>query len=275
MNLVITTAHNLTWKDLAPFVVSLWRTGHRGLVVFCRDTEPAVLHGLEGYGAWVIPYGEHPYLPSYYNFEGKFAGRQFGALSSVCYRFLMYFMFLVDERARWERVLMCDARDVVFQADPFAWNTTSRLVTFGEHPRMTLGACPYNSRWLKKWFPKEFEWLSHRMILCAGATYGTMDAVIEYCDVMVAYLSRLNPGLGTGPDQAIHNVLFHRGLITGATYETIESTTVRTVGYELPGTVRIDKDSGLVVNGEGRTVRVVHQYDRHPEVAKHLEHLWA
>ena len=48
---------------------------------------------------------------------------------------------------------MSDSRDVIFQADPFERAEFEKLQVFEESRRMTLGSCPYNSDWLRKWFP--------------------------------------------------------------------------------------------------------------------------
>ena len=275
--LILTTAHNFAWESLNPFVKSYYREvrPHAQLVMFMSDLAPWVVGGVREAGGWVVPYeSRHPYLPAWYGPDRVLDGRPLGPLSSVCYRFYLYLMFLRFTLAehQWSYIMMCDSRDVLFQNNPFSRppEECPALVSFAESPRMTLGSCPYNSGWLSRWFPGELPELKDKPILCAGVTMGRPEAILEYLEGMVSALSRHDPGSGTGFDQAWHNIYFRKG--HGEVYPH-DNSWVRHVGYEEIDQVPVV--GGRVVDAAGMVVSVIHQYDRHPRLVQTLERQWA
>src|SRR5262245_52891134 len=63
-------------------------------------------------------------------------------------RYLHYEAYLRRSPGRYERVILSDVRDVVFQGDPGAIEPSARLLFFLESARYTIGNEPKNSRWM-------------------------------------------------------------------------------------------------------------------------------
>jgi hypothetical protein len=69
---------------------------------------------------------------------------------------------------------------------------------------------------------------------------------------------------GFGGDQAVHNYILHSGLLAEArTLDNFER--VATLHYVAGAEVYSDKD-GCVVNPNGGTSEIAHQWDRHPHL---------
>ena len=76
-----------------------------------------------------------------------------------------------------------------------------------------------------------------------------------------------------GYDQGVVNVLCHGGRLPAATLHPYRDTPVLHLGNTPAAAVACD-ERGEVVNEAGAPVTVVHQYDRHPELAARLAARW-
>jgi hypothetical protein len=171
-----------------------------------------------------------------------------------------FYRALVRHR-RPDRVLLSDLRDVLFQTDPFVAIQDSRsLHVFAEDPRVSLGACPHNSKWLASAYGlPEVEALAGRTIICAGVTFGSAAAVEAYLVTMIDELSRIRAS-HSGTDQACHNVIVYDDQLAVRVHENVEGP-IYTMGNVPPEDLRWN-DQGLLVNGLGEPYAVLHQYDR-------------
>jgi hypothetical protein len=95
-------------------------------------------------------------------------------------------------------------------------------------------------------------------------TIGSVDGVLAYLTVMVDELARL-PRHTRGIDQGVHNVVVHEGLVPGARLVANLEGAVLTVGKM---SAAYAAQALAVRHG---SVKVVHQYDRHPELARVVE----
>ena len=118
------------------------------------------------------------------------------------------------------KVVLTDATDVVFQADPFHL-IDHGLYTAEESARYTLGSHASNAMWVRETYGEAIlRSLSDSRVVCSGVTMGTTEAIISYLELMVAESAgrlgsaRLNElrkkhgrDLCRGLDQGLHNVL--------------------------------------------------------------------
>jgi hypothetical protein len=174
-------------------------------------------------------------------------------------RFFLYYRYLRSRGHAYENVMLTDVRDVLFQDDPFDFDIGTRLHCFLEDARQTLATEPYNRKWLRMAFgPELADELGSRPIACAGVSIGPTELVIGYLRVMVDHLLRLRVQ-AVGLDQAVHNYVLHSERVSGAQLVPNGAGPVATLGI-----VPVE-DLGPLLGAS-----VLHQYDRHPELAASL-----
>jgi hypothetical protein len=179
-------------------------------------------------------------------------------------------------RADVGRVLLTDVRDVVFQRDPFGLALDGPLHLFLEHPAKAVGQCIWTSSWIRyRYGDAALPPLAERPIVCSGVVLGDAAAVCAYVRVVAAQLPpalRANNYMA-GYDQGVVNVLCHGGRFPAATLHAWHDTPVLHLGNAPPGSVACDA-RGEVVNDAGAPAAIVHQYDRHPELAARVAARW-
>lgn len=239
---------------VAPFVRSL-RRHYAGPVVLIVDSDPALAdflaeHRIEG----VTPepktrWTPHPAMARYGWFDG-----------------------LLRDWTWVDRVLLTDVRDVVFQGDPFR-GPSPELEVFAEDDGRALGAHAFNMKHLRAIAGRDLaSTLAERPSLCVGTMIGSRAAVRRMCRVMLslAAIPRSAAGGAFGADQAACNLAVHLGLVEAAVSDNFRR--VATVG--LTPSDRLAVRDGQLVNPDGSVSPIVHQYDRHPDLARLLHERW-
>jgi hypothetical protein len=174
-------------------------------------------------------------------------------------RFFRYCHYLSTARPKYRHVMLTDVRDVFFQHDPFDFDIGDELVCFLEDERQTLGGEPHNSTWLRTAFGESvLEELGGCPISCVGTTIGSTRQVLSYVRTMTDWLVGF-PHQYFGLDQAVHNYVLHKGLVSAARQVRNDAGVVLTLGI-------VPTDS-LEPPIRGH---VLHQYDRHPRLAEQL-----
>lgn len=264
-NLVIGLAAQYSYKDLAPFVESLRRTGYEGDVVwFVSEIDNNALQQLERQGVMCIPYRqEHPFfaadtgLPIHIPTE---LAQKPLSPNSLRYVFYRAFLKLHPNRYRW--VLHSDTRDVIFQRDPFAYYDKPGLYCFMEDLACRIKDNKHNSYWIRFGFGEEMAAkMAHEPIVCSGVTLGSVQEFEAYLDKMVQYVVKL-PNTG-GLDQGIHNYLLFTSQIKGARVVEDDEGMVTTLTTFKPFSKIRFNDKGQLLNNHGEVLGIVHQYDRH------------
>jgi hypothetical protein len=165
-----------------------------------------------------------------------------------------------------DQVLLTDVRDVVFQRDPFE-SRVEGLEVFLEDPSMTLGSQPHNRKWLLDLYgSQELAAIGNEVVSCCGTVAGGSEPILTYVEAMWQEITRRRRPVGNR-DQAIHNYLLRRGELGPVTIVPNGQGRVLTMG----GMRRIQSDeSGTILNDDGLASPILHQYDRHPDLAVKL-----
>jgi len=178
-------------------------------------------------------------------------------------RFIRYLRFL-EAHPEYERILLTDVRDVVFQAPPFRDLPGEGLCVSIEAASYTLGSEPYNAEWIKRTYGGEaLASVAHERVSCVGVTLGSRAAILDYLTLTTGEMLRIapwKPGLA-GADTAVHNMLLRTGRL-GVVHEleTFKSP-VATLNAVDVDDARLSPD-GVLLNEDGSAVAIVHQYDR-------------
>jgi hypothetical protein len=299
-DLVLAAAQDYDWESVRPFVESLRATTYAGEIRFfapgaSADTE----RKLREHGVAVdrphrvrLKLGVHvlrPYNPKttrvrwhvqplYRHLVRALAlpardrraatARLAGALANVeVARYFWFWNYLRRNVARYRNVMLTDVRDVLFLGDPFDFDIGEAVCSFEEDAHVTIGTQTNNRGWLHGAYGQEaLDELADRRIVCSGITIGAAPAVLDYLTVMVDELARLARQY-KGMDQGVHNYVLHKGLVPRARLVSNADGPVLTVGgMRAPEAV-------AALRERAPELRVVHQYDRHPQVAEAIASL--
>jgi len=262
MNLVLGAVKGMEMEHVSPFLFSLYQTGFSGKVAFfisqVSDRTRAMLERLD---VTLISVDE----------DSVFTQTPVNSL-----RYFIYDQYLAGIDASIENILLADVRDIVFQRDPFTFDFEGALCCFLEDKRTTLRTSVINSGWLAAAYDREtLEALGHHAVSCSGATMGPAPVVRNYIRTMVDALQALDtksPNIMHvigGVDQAVHNYLLYTGALPQARLLGNDDGPVLTLNDVPPHTIVLNEE-GQALNGRGEVAHLVHQYDRHPDLAHTL-----
>ncbi|WP_341806036.1 hypothetical protein [Nitratidesulfovibrio liaohensis] len=268
-DLVLGLAAGYHAGDVRPFLASLRATGFAGRCVLFTSPTTRDTDRMADMGADILPFERPP------------------ALAHLPYNALRYFLYLdlLRQAPRpYARILVTDVRDVVFQRDPFSFPWADGLNVTLEDARMTIGTCPYMTRWVIGHLG-EAAWraLAEKRISCSGTTVGNHAAMLDYLERLTGLLLPFSPAPppppppptsspgGTPPpptgmagyDQGVHNHLLHGGHLSKVTVHD-NAGPILTLGYK--ATPPATDAHGDILNDAGLPAVMVHQYDRMPDL---------
>ena len=286
-DVVMTLMHRGDFNYIAPFVLSLKKSGFRGsTVVFASHVDRKTIERLRDCGVIVVPFRfsgqkcrQHlarpwPLWRWFFSTRAPRAAKIWvaHAVFHLFYRrHILYLEFLQRHAADFDRILLADAKDVFFQADPFAWNWTPGVHFFFEEAHHRIGDCPVHREWFSRLFgPSFIEPHAQRVPVCAGTTFGDMAGIRQSLDLMVTTTLRaLDLGGMVGGDQGIHNYILIQKLMNNITVHENRHGPVLTMSVMKESGFEFDAQ-GALLNGDGVVVPVLHQYDHFPALTARL-----
>lgn len=184
-------------------------------------------------------------------------------------RFFHYQRFL--KQTNYQRVLLADVRDVIFQTDPFQHLPTAGLGVSMESSRYTLATQSWNALWVRTAYGVgELDRIGANLVSCSGVTYGDRAAIEHYVDLMVEEILPLGfRAVCQAGDQGMHNHLLWTNQLGSVSYLRSLDSAVATLHDNKAADLEFDA-SGRLLNQDGSLVSIVHQYDRLPDVADRL-----
>lgn len=190
----------------------------------------------------------------------------------ACSRYFYYLSFLEAHAARYDRVMLTDVRDVLFQANPFVWTSAAPLQFFLEHRDVTIGTQAGNALWVRNTYGEaELARIADRRVSCSGITLGTTQGMLGYLAAMTDELTRATPRIAgfDGYDQGVHNHLVWSNAFPAAELLENGRGPVLTM-HGVPENEFHANARGELVDDTGAVVPVLHQYDRHPALRDRL-----
>jgi hypothetical protein len=270
--------HGYRWADVAGFVRSLRRTGFTGeILFFCSGVAEEELEQFRRAGVRVEP---SPYrhrrikkrwAKAWPLLRRLPAGARRGALARIAQvmvlRHLLYHRRLLAEGHRYRSVLLADVRDVWFQADPFQASLGPGVHVFEEAAGRTIGSEPSNSYWARQAFDDAtLQWLLAEPILCSGTILGTAPALAGFLGHFLDCFNRARRIIAAGIDQGVFNYAARTYKGSDLTTHRNGESAVLTMGIMGRGEIHCDA-AGRIVRADGSVIPVLHQYDRHPDLA--------
>jgi hypothetical protein len=280
--LILGMAVGMKLEHLQPFFLSLEKAGYRGDVCLCvAGLEPAALDFLRARRVNLVPF-QKAYLKRKWAhlatlaklFMKPWQRRRFDdqmLLSYIhlhCARHVYCRDYLVECGGSYDQVMLADTRDILFQRDPFDFETPEGLGVFLEDPSHTIGSCYTNSTWMRNGYGEAvLRELADKRIHCAGTIFGTPKVMVDYLNQVLQLYAARKPRHTI--DQTTHNYILYRQ--PPAAWRAFDNETgpVLTMANMTADQFRFN-EQGLMVNAGGRIFNTLHQYDRHPELAQKL-----
>jgi hypothetical protein len=280
--LILGLLSGLSLEQAKPFFLSLEKSGYHGDVcMVVSDLGTATQAFLRARRVQLVPFPKaflRRFTAGMVRLPGYFLPRQMRAafdhqlspayMHPHCARYFFYQSFLRECGGSYSQVMLTDVRDVLFQADPFAFEMPDGLSVFFEDRSRNLGSCAVNSRAMLQAFGRAtLRDMGGLPIACPGTTIGTGAAIREHLAGVTRILCELKHRKAV--DKAVHNFLVHRA--PPAKLHPFEnfSGPVLTLGHVDPARLQFN-DRGQIISPTGHAINTLHQYDRHPGLAQKL-----
>lgn len=183
-------------------------------------------------------------------------------------RYGYFYRFLLGNKDKYSKVLLSDTRDVIFQDNPLKNFNNNSLVLSLESDNVLLGEDELNSVWMRNVFGERIlEQFLNKNIACSGVTMGTYNNVMCYLYKMIFYIGYYAERIifSNANDQPIRNFLFWNNKLSNVEISECGKGPILTMHLLKNDEININ-DEGLVVDNLGRTIPILHQYDRHPDL---------
>ena len=266
-NLIIGVIKNYNFRDVKPFVSTLMKTGYKGEVVFfCNNVSIESQDKLRKHGVTCINFGiSYPYVEKQYSADIGILPKSFSKqLHLFSLRQILYYLYLNNCGKKYENIMLTDVRDVIFQKDPFDFIINGNLCCTLESEDWPISKSSFNATEIETVFGVEaYEKIKANLISNCGVTIGPSVLIMKYLEKMIDLI--LSGGGSTITDQGIHNYIMWNGMIPNIKFLKNNEGPVLTLGYEK--IVHRNKDKKIVDN-KGNIINIIHQYDRHFNVAK-------
>lgn len=277
--LIVGLAAHYTFDMLWPFLSTLRATGYAGdIVFFYANLSEYTVRKLHEWGVTLVSFSfSYPYLPETLVQHNQWLDEPaLHNLNIYCVRYLLVHSYLAEHAGEYDQVLFTDTRDVIFQKDPFLFDTRGALSFFLEREGLTIGKSSINAQWVVDGFgPEELERLKDKPIVCGGVILGSAEQIAQYAQRLLdTIIEKGVPTTIRGIDQSLCFYLAYEHQLS-CPLELYPNTSgpVLTLGLE-DHALRL---GGYIYNQSGIVPYIVHQYDRHWYLAKHyytLHYRW-
>jgi hypothetical protein len=179
------------------------------------------------------------------------------------YRFEIYNDYLKNTNVIFDKVLLSDIDDVIFQEDPFTINFTEELYCALEKTILT-DYCKDNNNssyinlcWISECnylFANNYSIFQDKYIICAGTILGNYNGIIKYLDFYKNIQSNKIVN-----DQGLLNVYVYKYLSSKICLEYQDSKilTLDSIDFKI-----LNIDNNNIVNNKGEKYSIIHQINR-------------
>jgi hypothetical protein len=171
------------------------------------------------------------------------------------------FLEFLALRPNYRTVLLTDARDVVFQGDPFPLLPPANLHAFLQDGGLRYGQRNMDTDWYRNVLgPEELARVQGNAVACAGTIAGGVAVIKKLLQEMTRTIVERKRGV---IDQPVYNFVLRHRMADAVVFHENGKSPILTLGDMPEG--QFDLVGDQVVVG-GKTPTVLHQYDRVPSV---------
>lgn len=243
---VMACATGLNLAEIAPFVRSL-RAVFVGQVILIVDRKPTLL-------AWLSTHGVEAVVAADRLLHWK--------PQPAVARFAV-FAQLLQERREIVHVVLADARDTVFQTDPFH-GATDELEFFTGAGGATPGLG--EQRAMAAMIGESLAHDLGRRSRIADLIAGPAEAVVRFCRSLLLLCAQPRVGFGAGLDRAACHLVAHLDLAGGEIRRNFQRAAVASCGMRIA--------DGRILNPDDSSSPIVVGYRRCSDLALHVARHW-
>lgn len=208
----------------------------------------------------------HPYLKFVENLDDFYP-----QWPKVLTRFIAWRNYTEAYGHKYSKLILSDL-DIIYQRDPFTMPLEDKsMIVYAEWHGMPIIDDPWNLAWITQCTQNGFlqredvAGYLDKPILCDGNTYGTMDAMQAYLDVMASGMINAQ---GQCNDQGYGFHIVYSGMLERALTKVGASLKVQQSPNSLFGVVGTApyvrfNEWGEIMNDEGSVMTAVHQFKHH------------
>lgn len=257
--LFLSSSFRYTWNDLKNWNESALKTGHEAHNILLNSTENEV-DSFRGKGVHLACYNVELNNSPPWNPHGPPHHK----------RFLVQYKYLMSLKNDYDMVVVTDSRDVLFTRDPFP--VISDLMKDSGKKIVCGSECVLykDEHWgrgnLASGYPYVYEEYKNQEICNVGVLCGNVEAVAELC-LLIYTMCNHNPALVS--DQSSFNILMGTEMMKNKIHASrpneglmVHLGTVGVVDFKEKLTWKPTWKSEEIPNIDGKTIPIVHQYDR-------------
>ena len=190
-------------------------------------------------------------------------------------RYMHYAKAVFARKDRFDHVILCDSRDLIFQTDPSKELQDINGVRFAlENPFIRMIDEVTNTQWFTALYGEQAaQRHAGKRIACGGVQFGTMAGISVYLQKMFGEIVRLSylTQRKFGFDQSMMNRLGWDGEIPDLTWgENLQHEIANLNGYTSDELEPLLHNGVLLRQDNGQPVMIVHQFDRVGRVGRPL-----
>lgn len=257
-NCILGIIDKLTFSDIRNFLFSLKASNYNGHI--CLYAGPRIgghtIRLLKKYNVEVIrfkppfPFVEHPHEDNVKSMPEPESIYQ--------YRHFLYYDYLLKNGGQFDKVMLTDVRDVVFQGDPFEFDMEEAICVAMETTRLRIADDWVNSDWILLQYGEDvLKQYEFNIISCAGTSFAPVRLMLFYLKEMLREIEV--HGAGHCTDQSMHNILLHSGRLHPV--KKLFNPDGVVLSLCTCQEFRISNNQVLTVHD--KQAKVIHQYDRH------------
>jgi hypothetical protein len=180
-------------------------------------------------------------------------------LSPTAQRYFFFNEYL-KRKIEFEKVMISDIRDVLFQGNPFESSLLDSFDFLYPLEERSIGTCSNNSRWIRERYGAGvLRELRGTIVSCCGTVLGERSAMVEYVQKMCDHLAGAPTTFGI--DQGVHNYIVNKSPVRNQAPLLNGLSDIFTLHYTEASCHRFN-EKGLLLNYNNTIPRIVHQYDR-------------
>jgi hypothetical protein len=176
------------------------------------------------------------------------------------YRYFHIYNMLNNENIKYNKILISDLVDVIFQEDPFHFKIENGLYAAAEQNILSdtsNGSSLINMRWINQYKNLKdlnFENFNNKYVICCGTIIGYHDNILDY----LKFYNSIN--LNFNNDQAVINIYIYNfnKHLNPVDYDKSKILTLDKIKFE---NLKCN-EKGFIVNKNNELYSIIHQIDR-------------
>ena len=259
-NLILTSMINYKWKDIEPFFLSLEKANIKNYecIVWVYNIDKYTKIKIKQYAKII-------------DIDNKFIKTMKKNNYFITeWRHILYNDFLKNNKEKYDKVLLVDIRDVIFQSDIFLYEWKNNYLGVAEERQTYEMDTIVNKLWIERKYGIEtYNSFKKYNIICAGTIISNINVMLNLLELLCEQI--FNKGYFKNQDQADMNYLIFKKIFKyPLQISNNNSGPIITIGAENNILIKNEK----ILNYDGNVASIIHQYDRSEEVELLVDKLY-